>query len=229
MRSAFYVAGRSSPSSGRCARSRSSPNSSTTPRNRPSICSCACGRSTGPGIPKVVHEALIETLHTATLGTILAVAIGEPGGAHGRAQHHALGRPQHHRPLHPGGDPLGARDDLGAVLRRRVRPRRARRHAGDRRAFDRLHRQIPVGSDRGGEARPDRGADRRRRLAARDPDQGLLAAGEARFPRASRCSAGTSTCANPPCSASSAAAGSAWRSIPRCPTSTGIRPVWCWS
>src|SRR5438445_12268898 len=25
--------------------------------------------------PKVVHEALIETLHTATLGTILAVAI----------------------------------------------------------------------------------------------------------------------------------------------------------
>lgn len=28
--------------------------------------------------PKVVHEALIETLHTATLGTILAVAIASP-------------------------------------------------------------------------------------------------------------------------------------------------------
>ena len=78
--------------------------------------------------PKVVHAALVETLHTATLGTILAVALAEPGRAHGGAQHHALACPQRHRTLHPGGDALGACDDLGAVLRRGVRARRARRH-----------------------------------------------------------------------------------------------------
>ena len=46
------TSGRSSRSCGRCRPSRSSPNFSTTRRSRPPTCSCACGRSTGPGIPR---------------------------------------------------------------------------------------------------------------------------------------------------------------------------------
>ncbi len=42
--------------------------------------------------PKVVHPALLETLHTATLGTILAVAMASLVALDGGAQRHALGR-----------------------------------------------------------------------------------------------------------------------------------------
>ena len=115
--------------------------------------------------PKVVHAALIETLHTATLGTILAVAMASLVALMVARNITQSLDPQHHRALHPGRDALGACDDLGAVLRRGVRARRAGGHAGHRRPFDRLHRKVPVGGDRGGEARPDRspGRDRRAR------------------------------------------------------------------
>ncbi len=70
----------------------------------------------------------------------------ELGCAHGGAQHHTLGHHQYDRPLHSGGDALGSCDHLGTVLRRGVWAGRSRRHPGDRRAFDRLHREIPFGS-----------------------------------------------------------------------------------
>ena len=64
--------------------------------------------------------------------------------------------------------------------------------------------------------RPDRGADARpARPGRRCMTQGLLAAGAAGVLVRSRCSAGTSTCANRRCSAWSAPAASAWRSTTR--------------
>src|SRR5262249_35266306 len=83
----------------------------------------------------------------------------------------------HDRAIHPGRHPLGARDDLGAVLRGGVRTRRARRHARDRHSLDRLHPQVPVPGDRGGKTGADPGARGGPGLPPRDPAPRLVAAG----------------------------------------------------
>ena len=61
-----------------CAASRSSRSSCTTRPSRWPTCSGACGRWTGPTTGR--RAALVETLHIATLGTILSVILAVPVG-----------------------------------------------------------------------------------------------------------------------------------------------------
>ena len=122
--------------------------------------------------PKVVHEALIETLHTATMGTILAVLIASlvalmvARNITRSTVLNAIGR-----------FILVATRSVHAMIWAlffvaRLWTGNACRHARDRGAFDWVYRQVPVGGDRRGEARTHRGPHRDRRAAARHPAQG---------------------------------------------------------
>ena len=85
--------------------------------------------------------ALMETIHIATLGTLLALRAGAAGRRARRAQPRAVHAGQPAREADPGVVALGQLAGVGAAVRRHLRPRRARRHARDRVPLDRLRRQ----------------------------------------------------------------------------------------
>jgi phosphonate transport system permease protein len=117
--------------------------------------------------PRAVHAALIETLHIATLGTVLSLVMAVPVAL--CAARNICARVV----------ALGELARLGARVRRDVRARRARRHHGDRVPLDRLRWEAPRRSAGGNLERLGRGAGRDRRALSLDPRQGLLATGGA--------------------------------------------------
>ncbi len=104
--------------------------------------------------PRAIHDALIETLHIATLGTVLSILMAGARRAARGPQHLPQRRAQHLRAADPGVVALGQLAGLGADLRGDVRPRRARRHDGDRIPVDRIRRQASRRSPRGDATRP---------------------------------------------------------------------------
>ena len=192
--------------------SRSSPSFSTTRRQQTVDLFARMWPIDWSWYPKVVHEALMETLHIATLGTILAVLLASlvallaARNITPSATLNLVGRfiLVATRSVHAMVWALffvavfgpGALAGTLAIAVHSI---------GFTGKF--LSEAIEEAKTGPIEALTAAGAS-----PLRDPAQGLLAAGEARVLVDRRCFAGTSTCASPRCSASSAAAGSAWRS-----------------
>ena len=179
--------------------------------------------------PKVVHAALMETLHIATLGTILAVALAAPVAllvatnitrsvilntfgkfilVATRSVHSIVWALFFVAVFGP-----GALAGMLAIAVHSI-------------GFTGKFLSEAIEEARPG---PDRGAESRRRPADGDPDQGLLAAGETGLPRARRVPLGHQyprIRRARPCRRRRARHGARYRA---CPISIGIRPGSCCS
>ena len=103
--------------------------------------------------PGSVHDALMETIHIASLGTLLALVLALPVGilaAHNLVPFAPINLAA---TLHPRVVALGQLARLGAAVRRHLRAGRAGRNARDRLSLDRLRGQAVRRSARGSAAR----------------------------------------------------------------------------
>src|SRR5213075_3008512 len=128
--------------------------------------------------PRGVHAALMETIHIASLGTLLALVLALPVGL--LAAHNLCPFTPVNLLAKPGVLALGELPLLGATLRRDLRTGSTRRNARDRIPLDRLRRQTLRRGARGDQPWSDRGARRCGRARAVAIVLRLLAAGEAR-------------------------------------------------